>query len=450
MAGRIAIVLVFNYVSMDDALRQLIQAEYNKKFPQKSFVPGESAVPVSGKVFDAKEMINMVEAVLDGWWTEGRFTDEFESKICRWLGVRHAILVNSGSSANLLAVSALTSVKLGEKRLKPGGEVITVAAGFPSTINPIIQNNLIPVFVDIDLGTYNANIEEIKKAITPKTKAIMLAHTLGNPVDLDAIMELCKERNLWLVEDNCDALGSKYNGKRTGTFGHVATCSFYPAHHITLGEGGAIFTNDPMLNKIIRSMRDWGRDCYCKTGNDNTCGMRFGWQLGNLPYGYDHKYIYSEIGYNLKATDIQAALGTAQLEKLDDFVQKRKDNFKILYDGLKEYEKYFILPAWEEKAEPSWFGFLLTVKEDAPFDRDTLVQFLQEKNIATRYLFAGNVIKQPYFIDNKINYRVAGDLKNTDLIMNNTFWVGVYPGLTTEMMKYIVACFEEFINQNKN
>jgi len=434
---------------MEDSLKQQIEAEYNKKFPKKSFVPGESSVPVSGKVFDEREMINMVEAVLEGWWTEGRFTDEFEAKICRWLGVRHTILVNSGSSANLLALSALTSVKLGEKRLKPGDEVITVAAGFPSTINPIIQNNLIPVFVDIDLGAYNANIEEIKKAITSKTKAIMLAHTLGNPVDLNAIMELCKERNLWLIEDNCDALGSKYDGKRTGTFGHVATCSFYPAHHITLGEGGAVFTDDSILNKIIRSMRDWGRDCYCKTGNDNTCGMRFGWQLGNLPYGYDHKYIYSEVGYNLKATDIQAALGVAQLEKLDDFVQKRKDNFKILYDGLKKYEKYFILPVWEEKAEPSWFGFLLTIKEDAPFDRDALAQFLREKNIATRYLFAGNVIKQPYFIDNKINYRVVGDLKNTNLIMSNTFWVGVYPGLTTEMMEYVAKCFEEFVDQHK-
>ena len=434
---------------MEDALRQLIIAEYNKKFPKKSFIPGESSVPVSGKVFDEREMINMVEAVLDGWWTEGRFTDEFEAKICRWLGVKHAILVNSGSSANLLALSALTSVKLGEKRLKPGDEVITVAAGFPSTINPIVQNNLVPVFVDIDLGTYNVSIEKIKQAITPKTRAIMLAHTLGNPVDLNAIVKLCKEHSLWLVEDNCDALGSMYDGKRTGAFGHVATCSFYPAHHITLGEGGAIFTNDGILNKIIRSMRDWGRDCWCKTGNDNTCGMRFGWQLGNLPFGYDHKYIYSEIGYNLKATDIQAALGVAQLEKLDNFVQKRKDNFKILYDGLKEYDQYFVLPAWEKNAEPSWFGFLLTIKEDAPFDRDTLVQFLQGKNIATRYLFAGNVLKQPYFIDNKINYRVAGDLKNTDLVMSNTFWVGVYPGLTAAMMEYIAKCFKEFLNQYK-
>lgn len=428
-------------------MRQQIEAEYNKKFPKKSFVPGESSVPVSGKVFDAKEMINMVEAVLDGWWTEGRFSEEFESKLSRWLGVRQAILVNSGSSANLLAVSALTSAKLGTRKLNPGDEVITVATSFPTTVNPIIQNKLVPVFVDVDLGTYNANVEEIKKAISPKTRAIFLAHTLGNPFDLDAVAAICKEHNLWLIEDNCDALGSMYHGKYTGTFGHIATCSFYPAHHITLGEGGALLTNDGILAKIIRSMRDWGRDCWCRTGNDNTCGMRFGWQLGDLPFGYDHKYIYSEIGYNLKVTDIQAALGVAQLEKLPDFVAKRKANFKTLYDGLKKLEKYFILPKWLNNADPSWFGFLLTVKEDAPFDRDVAVHFLQEKNIATRYLFAGNITKQPYFIDNKIEYRAVGDLTNTDLIMNNTFWTGVYPGLTTEMMEYIAACFDEFVSK---
>ena len=435
---------------MKDALRQQIQAEYNKKFPKKTFVPGESSVPVSGKVFDAKEMVNMVEAVLEGWWTEGHFSEEFESKLSRWLGVKQAILVNSGSSANLLAVSALTSAKLGAKKLNPGDEIITVAASFPTTVNPIIQNKLVPVFVDVDLGYYNANVEEIKKAISPKTRAIFLAHTLGNPFDLDAIAAICKEHKLWLIEDNCDALGSIYNGKHTGTFGHIATCSFYPAHHITLGEGGALLTNDEILAKIIRSMRDWGRDCWCRTGNDNTCGMRFGWQLGDLPYGYDHKYIYSEVGYNLKATDMQAALGVAQLYKLDGFVAKRRENFDILYNGLKKFEDYFILPKWLDNAEPSWFGFLLTIKEDAPFDRDTLVKFLQDKQIATRYLFAGNITKQPYFIDNKIEYRVVGDLKNTDLIMTNTFWVGVYPGLTTEMMEYIVKCFEEFISENKS
>ncbi len=433
---------------MDDALRQQIEAEYNKKFPKKSFIPGDSAVPVSGKVFDEKEMINMVEAVLEGWWTEGHFAEEFESKLSHWLEVKQAILVNSGSSANLLAISALTSVKLGDRKLNPGDEVITVAASFPTTVNPIVQNKLVPVFVDVDLGYYNASVEEIKKAISPKTRAIFLAHTLGNPFDLDAIATICKEHNLWLIEDNCDALGSKYNGKHTGTFGHIATCSFYPAHHITLGEGGALFTNDEILAKIVRSMRDWGRDCWCRTGNDNTCGMRFAWQLGDLPYGYDHKYIYSEIGYNLKVTDIQAALGVAQLEKLPDFVAKRKANFKTLYNALKKFEDYFILPKWLDNTDPSWFGFLLTVKEGVSFDRDTVVKFLLEKQIATRYLFAGNITKQPYFINNKVEYRVVGDLKNTDLVMNNTFWVGVYPGLTAEMMEYIAKCFEEFLSQH--
>ncbi|HSR89230.1 MAG TPA: lipopolysaccharide biosynthesis protein RfbH [Candidatus Udaeobacter sp.] len=434
---------------MEDSLRQQIQAEYSKKFPAKSFVPGQSSVPVSGKVFDEKEMLSMVDAVLEGWWTEGHFTEEFESKLAYWLGVKQGILVNSGSSANLLAMTALTSSKLGAKKLNPGDEVITVATSFPTTVNPIIQNKLVPVFVDVDLGYYNANVEQIKQAISPKTRAIFLAHTLGNPFDLEAIAAICKEHNLWLIEDNCDALGSIYNGKHTGTFGHIATCSFYPAHHITLGEGGIVFTNDGMLAKIIRSFRDWGRDCWCKSGCDNTCGMRFGWQLGNLPYGYDHKYIYSEIGYNLKTTDVQAALGVAQLDKLDSFVAKRRENFDILYNGLKKFEDYFILPKWLDNAEPSWFGFLLTVQEDAPFDRDTVVRFLQDKQIATRYLFAGNIIKQPYFVDNKIDYRVVGDLKNADLVMNNTFWVGVYPGLTKEMMEYMVACFEEFLGQYK-
>ncbi len=431
---------------MEESLRKEIEAEYHKKFSPKTFVPGDSPVPISGKVFDEKEMISMVEAVLDGWWTEGRFSEQFESKLSKWLGVKQAILVNSGSSANLLAISSLMSAKLGSKKLNPGDEVITVAAGFPTTVNPIVQNRLVPVFVDVELGYYNANIEEIKKAISPKTKAIFIAHALGNPFNLDAVAAICKENNLWLIEDNCDALGSMYNGKHTGTFGQIATCSFYPAHHITLGEGGAVFTSDGILAKIIRSIRDWGRDCWCKTGMDNTCGMRFGWQLGEMPYGYDHKYTYSELGYNLKVTDIQAALGVVQLDKIDEFVAKRKANFKTLYNGLQKFEKYFVLPKWLDNADPSWFGFLLTVKEDAPFDRDAIVHFLQDKQIATRYLFAGNLTKQAYFINNKIEYRVVGDLKNTDLVMNNTFWVGVYPALTTEMMEYVVACFEEFVN----
>ncbi|MBP6859527.1 MAG: lipopolysaccharide biosynthesis protein RfbH [Candidatus Magasanikbacteria bacterium] len=431
---------------MEDSLREQIEVHYKKNFPAKKFVPGDSPVPITGKIFDEKEMISMVDAVLEGWWTEGRFSEQFESKLSKWLGVKQAILVNSGSSANLLAISSLMSAKLGSKKLNPGDEVITVAASFPTTVNPIIQNKLMPVFVDVELGYYNINVEEIKKAISPKTRAVFVAHTLGNPFNIDAIAAICKEHNLWLIEDNCDALGSVYNGKHTGTFGHIATCSFYPAHHITLGEGGAVFTNDGVLAKIIRSVRDWGRDCWCKTGCDNTCGMRFGWQLGELPYGYDHKYIYSELGYNLKVTDIQAALGVAQLDKLESFVAKRKENFKILYSALQKFEKYFILPKWLDNADPSWFGFLLTIKPDAPFDRDLIVQFFQEKQIATRYLFAGNLTKQPYFINNKIEYRVVGDLKNTDLIMNNTFWIGVYPGLTKEMMAYIVECFADFLS----
>src|SRR3989344_4596338 len=434
---------------MEESLRQQIEAEYNKRFPPKSFIPGDSSVPITGKVFDDKEMVNAVEAVLEGWWTEGKYSEQFESKLAKWLGGKQAILVNSGSSANLLALTALTSAKLGSKKLNPGDEVITVAASFPTTVNPIIQNKLIPVLVDVDLGTYNINVEQVKQAISPKTRAIMIAHTLGNPFDLDAIAAICKEHNLWLIEDNCDALGSMYNGKHTGTFGHIATCSFYPAHHITLGEGGALFTNDGILAKIIRSFRDWGRDCYCKPGCDNTCGMRFGWQLGNLPYGYDHKYIYSETGYNLKVTDMQAALGVAQLDKLESFVAKRRENFDILYKGLKKFEDYFILPKWLDNAEPSWFGFLITIKDGVSFDRDTLLHFLQDKQIATRYLFAGNITKQPYFIENKIEHRVIGDLKNADIIMNNTFWVGVYPGLTTEMMEYMATCFEKFVSQYK-
>ena len=430
---------------MDKELQQVLKRIYSEKFAKKEFEPGISHIPISGKIFDEQEIYKMVEAVLDGWWTEGHFSDEFEQKLSRWLGVRYTALTNSGSSANLLAVTALTSQKLGTKKLNPGDEVITVAAGFPSTVNPIIQNNLVPVFVDVEIGTYNASIEQIKKAISPKTRAIMIAHTLGNPFDLSEIKKLCEENDYWLIEDNCDALGSLYNGKKTGTFGHIATCSFYPAHHITMGEGGAVFTDDETLNAIVRSVRDWGRDCKCKTGSDNTCGMRFGWQLGDLPFGYDHKYVYSEIGYNLKITDMQAALAVAQLDKLDGFVAKRKENFKTLFEGLKKYEKYFVMPKWESEAEPSWFGFLLTVKEDAPFSRNEIIQHLQTENIGTRYLFAGNLVKQPYFVDNDINYRVIGDLRNTDIIMNNTFWVGVYPGITEQMSSYIIDSFLDFL-----
>ncbi|MFA6105002.1 MAG: lipopolysaccharide biosynthesis protein RfbH [Patescibacteria group bacterium] len=434
---------------MEESLKNELLKAYKAKFIRKPFVPGESSVPVSGKVFDEEEIILATEAVLDGWWTEGRFTTLFEHKISKWLGVNYASLVNSGSSANLVALIALTSIKLGDKRLKPGDEVITVAAGFPSTVTPIIQNGLTPVFVDVDLGTYNINIEAMKKALSVKTRAVMVAHTLGNPFDLKEVKSFCEKNDLWLIEDDCDALGAKFSGKHTGTFGHIATCSFYPAHHITMGEGGAVFTNDPKLFKIIESVRDWGRDCWCEPGNDNTCQKRFGWKLGELPEGYDHKYIYSEIGYNLKLTDMQAAIGLAQFDKLDSFIAKRKENFKILYEGLKKYGQYFILPEWLSESDPSWFGFLLTVKNNAPFKRGEIVKFLQDKKIATRYLFAGNLLRQPSFVDRKPDYRVVGNLENTDIIMNNTFWIGVYPGLTAEMLNYVVSCFSVFIEQLK-
>lgn len=432
---------------MDSQLQELLVAAYNERFPQKSFVPGESVVPVSGKVFGYEEIVNMVEASLEGWWTEGHFTNTFERKLASFLGVKFASLTNSGSSANLLAFAALTSVKLGDRQLKPGDEVIGVAAGFPTTINPIVQYGLIPVFVDVDLGTYNANIDLLKQAITPKTKAIFLAHTLGNPYHLSEIAALCKEHNLWFIEDNCDALGSLYNGKRTGTFGDIATCSFYPAHHITTGEGGAVFTNDSSLYRIINSFRDWGRDCWCEPGKDNTCNQRFCWQLGNLPYGYDHKYIYSEVGYNLKSTDIQAALGLVQLTRLPEFIVKRRKNFNLLYEGLKKYEQYFVLPQWLPEAEPSWFGFLLTVKKTSPFSRNDIIQFLNHKKIGTRNLFAGNITKQPYFVERNIPYRIHGTLENTDIIMDNTFWIGCFPGLTDEMIDYMISSIGEFIKQ---
>jgi CDP-6-deoxy-D-xylo-4-hexulose-3-dehydrase len=355
-------------------------------------------------------------------------------------------LTNSGSSANLLAISALTSRKLGEKRLKPGDEVITVAAAFPTTVNPIIQNNLVPVFVDVNLGTYNIQADKIEDAISDKTKAIFIAHTLGNPFDLKTVMEVAEMHNLWVIEDNCDALGSRYNGKYTGTFGHIATFSFYPPHHITMGEGGALVTNNTQLKQLIESFRDWGRDCWCDPGCDNSCGKRFGWQLGDLPFGYDHKYIYSHIGYNLKITDMQAAIGVEQLKKLPSFIQARKSNFKILYNGLKKFEKYFILPEVKNEADPSWFGFLLTVRKDAGFTKEEIVKYLETNNVATRMLFAGNIIKHPCFED--VNYRIHEDLRNTDRIMNDTFWIGVYPGLTVEATTHMIKLFYNFVNES--
>jgi len=410
------------------------------------FIPGTSHIPYAGRVYDEKEMIALVDASLDFWLTTGRYAEQFEKGLAEFLGMKYCLLTNSGSSANLLAVSALTSPKLGEKRLKAGDEVITTACGFPSTLNPIIQNNLIPVFIDVDLGTYNIQAEQIESAISEKTKAILIPHTLGNPADLDAIMETVKKYDLWFIEDNCDALGSRYCGKHTGTFGHFSTCSFYPAHHITMGEGGAVLTNDPLLKKIIASFRDWGRDCWCEPGCDNTCKNRFGWQLGDLPSGYDHKYIYSHIGYNLKATEMQAAIGVEQLNKLPAFVERRKENFARLFDALKRYSHYVILPKATSRADPSWFGLALLVRDDAPFNRSDLVEHLEDHKITTRMLFGGNLLKQPAY--EGIRYRLGGSLENTDKVMDNLFWVGVYPGLTPEMLDYVIAMFDKFFQSH--
>lgn len=434
--------------SLSKPLKELLKKEATTRFKLKDFIPGETPVPISGKIFDDKEIIAMTEAVMDGWWTEGRFSDDFEKKFSTFVGARFTSIANSGSSANLLALASLTSSKLKDRQLVPGDEVISVAAGFPTTVNPLVQYGLIPVFVDVDLGHYNANLEAIKEAIGPKTRAIFLAHTLGNPYDLSEIAELCKKHDLWLIEDCCDALGSTYEGKHVGQFGDIATCSFYPAHHITMGEGGAVFTNDALLNKLVRSFRDWGRDCWCKTGKDDTCGRRFGWQMGKLPRGYDHKYIYSEVGYNLKVTDIQAALGVAQLEKLDSFIQRRKENFTQLYEYFQRHEDYLILPKWLDKADPSWFGFALTVRDNAPFTRNDLVKHLNAHKIGTRNLFAGNLLKQPYFADSSIPHRVVGDLKNTDYVMENTFWIGCYPGLTEDHLNYVFTVVDDFFKGN--
>ena len=406
------------------------------------FIPGETPVPVSGKVLDANDYAALVDASLDGWLTAGRFHEDFERGLARYVGVRSAVFVNSGSSANLVALSALTSPKLGKKALKPGDEVITVAAGFPTTVNPIIQNGLVPVFVDVELGTYDAVIDQVREAISPKTRAIMMAHTLGNPFDVAQIKSICQEHDLWLVEDSCDALGSTYDGKRTGSFGDTATVSFYPAHHITTGEGGAVFVNKPLIKKQVESFRDWGRDCYCATGHDNTCHKRFEWQLGALPRGYDHKYIYSHIGYNLKATDMQAALGLSQLKKLDRFISARKQNFATLSRLLGDIPD-FIMPEATANSDPSWFGFPLTIRPESSIDRTELLRNLDQHKIGTRLLFAGNLLKQPAYMN--IDHRVIGDLKNSDLVMTNTFWLGVYPGLTSEMLEYVSDVIHEFV-----
>ncbi|MCX6238355.1 MAG: lipopolysaccharide biosynthesis protein RfbH [Bacteroidia bacterium] len=431
-----------------DQLQRLIitghtQTYYKQRFFEKEFIPGKTRVNYAGRVFDEKEMINSVEASLDFWLTEGRFSEQFSEKIAEFLGVEHVLLTNSGSSANLLAFSALTSEKLREKRLKPGDEVISVAAGFPSTVTPIIQYGLVPVFVDVDIPTYNIDIEMMSKAITPKTRCIFIAHTLGNPFNIETVMRLAKEHDLWVIEDNCDALGSEYRGKKTGSFAHLSTISFYPAHHITTGEGGAVCTNDPQLAQVVRAFRDWGRECYCSGGENNTCGKRFSQQFGNLPFGFDHKYVYSEIGYNLKMTDIQAAIGTAQVDKLSYFCEKRKANFHEWLRIFTKYTNFFILPKATEGADPAWFAFIVTLKENIPFKRDELTGHLNAKLIETRNLFAGNITKQPGFIGK--NWRIADHLNNTDYIMNNTFFLGTYPGLTIEMFKYVEGILDSFL-----
>jgi CDP-4-dehydro-6-deoxyglucose reductase, E1 len=418
---------------------------HNARFAQKEFIPGKSRVNYAGRVFNQNELVNAVEASLDFWLTEGRYSEEFSEKISELLEVEHVLLTNSGSSANLLAFSALTSDKLGDKRLKPGDEVISVAAGFPATVTPIIQYGLIPVFVDVQIPTYNIDIKMMRKAITPKTRCIFIAHTLGNPFNIEAVMELANENDLWVIEDNCDAFGSEYKGKKTGSFAHLSTISFYPAHHITTGEGGAICTNDAQLAQLVRAFRDWGRDCYCAGGENNTCGKRFSQKFGNLPSGFDHKYVYSEIGYNLKMTDIQAAIGVAQIDKLSQFCEQRKENFKEWNRIFAKYPDYFILPKATKNADPAWFAFIVTIKEEAPFTRDEITGYFNEKLIETRVLFAGNMTKQPGFIGK--NWRITDHLRNTDYIMNNTFFLGTYPGLTKEMFNYSEEIIEGFLGK---
>ncbi len=411
--------------------------------PKAEFNPDTSSLAYGGRVYDEREMKNLVESSLDFWLTAGRFNKQFESEYAEFLGVRYALLTNSGSSANLLAFSTLTSPKLGNRRVKPGDEVITVAAGFPTTVAPIVQNGAVPVFIDVELGTYNIIVDRIEAAITPKTKAIMIAHTMGNPFELDKVMDIANKHGLWVIEDNCDALGSTYNDKLTGTHGHIGTSSFYPPHHMTMGEGGAVYTNDPQLKMIIESFRDWGRDCWCPSGCDNTCKKRFGWELGSLPLGYDHKYTYSHVGYNLRVTDMQAAIGIEQLKKVPQFTQARRNNFNRLLNGLQDLSDYFILPRPTTNSDPSWFGFIITLQDHVKFNRKEIVDYLEANRIQTRMLFAGNLIRQPAY--QNVNYRVHGDLTNTDKILHDTFLVGVYPGLSDEMIDYVVSKIREFV-----
>lgn len=444
-------------------IKYIIDNHYQLAHKPYPFIPGQSTVPVSGRVYGPEEMQSLVESALDFWLTTGRFNEAFEKKLAEYLGIKHVMTTNSGSSANLLAVSALTSPKLGERALKPGDEVITLAAAFPTTVNPIIQNGLVPVFVDIDIPAYNIKPDLIEAAVSEKTRAIMLAHTLGNPFNVNEVLSVAKRYNLWVIEDCCDALGSTYtiiepdsnkdlsamrceqSAKKCGTFGHISTFSFYPAHHITMGEGGAVVTNDDLLKRLIESFRDWGRDCWCAPGHDNTCGKRFGWQLGDLPKGYDHKYIYSHAGYNLKITDMQAAVGLAQMDRLEEFIQIRKRNFTLLMEGFKKFSDIFILPEPTPNSDPSWFGFPLTIKDGSVIKREKLLKFLNDHRIGTRLLFSGNITRQPYFKEK--SFRISGILENTDKIMNDTFWVGVYPGTDKSSIEFLLNTINYFIHQ---
>lgn len=423
----------------------LVTRYHAEAFEPRLFVPGVTPIPVSGRTFDDAELRALVESGLDFWLTTGRFAEQFERDFATYLGLRYALLCNSGSSANLLAISALTSASLGHDALRPGDEVLTVATGFPTTVNGIVQNGLVPVFVDVTIGTYNADVRALEEAVGSRTRAIILAHTLGNPFDLDAVMALAAKHDLWVIEDDCDSVGSTYKGRFTGTFGDLATVSFYPAHHITMGEGGCVLTNSPKLKTLVESFRDWGRDCWCAPGKENTCGKRFDWQLGDLPAGYDHKYIYSHIGYNLKLTDMQAAVGTAQMRKLPQFIEARRRNWARLRQGLASLEEFFVLPEPTPGSEPSWFGFALTVRESAPFDRQEIVRHLESRKIATRLLFGGNLTLQPAY--KRINHRVHGSLANSDAIMDRTFWIGVYPALTEPMIDFMAETIREFCGE---